>query len=82
MRQLNGRALNYDNLHPAALDRMMEGMAKKSQKLWSVIVCVQVSLQSLEVAAKGYKEVESEKMENAWLMCQRLLPLVDGLLEA
>ncbi|OBT93792.1 hypothetical protein VE01_08097 [Pseudogymnoascus verrucosus] len=43
-------------------------MAKKSQKLWSVIVCVQVSLQSLEVAAKGYKE--------------RLLPLVDGLLEA
>ncbi|OBT81358.1 hypothetical protein VE02_10165 [Pseudogymnoascus sp. 03VT05] len=75
--QLNGRALDYDNLDPAALRRMMEGMVETSQKLENVIVGVQVSLGRLEVAAKEY--VRSEKIGNAWLMCQRLLPLAGQL---
>ncbi|OBT73585.1 hypothetical protein VF21_07665 [Pseudogymnoascus sp. 05NY08] len=78
--QLNGRALDYDNLDPAALRRMMEGMIETSQKLENVIVGVQVSLGRLEVAAKEH--VRSEKIGNAWLMCQRLLPLAGQLSEA
>ncbi|OBT45333.1 hypothetical protein VE00_04008 [Pseudogymnoascus sp. WSF 3629] len=82
LRQLNGRALNFDKLDPGALKRMMESMVQTSRKLGSVIVGIQVSLERLEDASKGYKEVRNEKMGNAWLMCQRLLLLADQLSEA
>ncbi|ELR10507.1 hypothetical protein VC83_04803 [Pseudogymnoascus destructans] len=81
LQQLNGRALDYDKLDPRALERMMEGMVKTSQKLGNVIAGVQISLERLVDAAKGYKKAGSEKMWNAWLIYQRLLPLADGLSE-
>lgn len=79
LRKLNGTSLDWDNIDPYSLTKMVDCLILTCRKMGELIEAVGWGLARLQSASQLFMKVKSNTMANAWNLCNSVRPLLEKL---